>query len=176
MRRLGMLHKTLMLAVASVLTCAYATSASADLCVRIEGGGTFAVLKTKYKLQLPFDPTTQKNSCEPIGGFEYTSVPGGSGGRISGSICIDTDVQLTYHYTYHNSEKNPPWFEGYFESGLCVFDVRSTPSEKDGVEGKCRLTALAGPTPASHTHISIVKRGWIWNCAYDVHRTNLPQQ
>ena len=102
-----MLHKTVMLIVAVISTCAYSASASADLCVRIAGGGNFGVIKTKYKLQFPPDPTHQ-NTCEAISGFEDTSVPGGAGGRISGSVCSDTDIQVTYHYTYHNAIKNPP--------------------------------------------------------------------
>ena len=170
-----MLHKTLMLAVASVLTCVYATSASAELCVNIGGGGSPAVLRTKYKLQFPFDPT-QQNSCEPISGFEDTKVPGGAGGRISGSICIDDD-QLTYHYTYHNAEKNLPWYDAYFESGLCVFDVRHTPAETGGnVQGRCRGTLLSGTTsPPAHQHQHFVRDGWIWNCGpIMVPRTNLP--
>jgi hypothetical protein len=170
-----MSHRALILTVAvAVLTCAYAEDANADLCIRIAGGGNFGVIKTKYKLQFPPDPTHQ-NSCEAIAGFEDTSVPGGAGGRMSGSVCLDTDIQLTVHYTYHNAVPNLPFFKGYFESGLCVFDIKRTPSEKDpNVEGSCRGTVLAEADPG-HKHESFVKPGWIWNCSYNVPRTNLPQ-
>ena len=176
-----MLQKTFMLLVALGLICmASNASAQQDLCVRIAGGGNFAVIKSKFQLQCcPFDPS-EYNSCAPLAGFEYqpTSPAEAQGltGRVSGSACLDKDRQFTYHYTYHNVLANPAWFDGYFETGVCVFDLRDTPTLKVPATGRCRGTVLASPTPAGHAHKSFVLDAWLWRCGpYDVERTNMPQ-
>jgi hypothetical protein len=176
-------NTAMLLASVGVLFAIQIVDASADdLCVRIGGGGGIAVIKSPpFQLQCCPFPAGEVNNCAPFSGFELGAIgmpdPGPGGGRITGSGCIDSQGNtFTYHYVYNNAAPIRPDLEGYFESGLCVFEMKGfTPTIERPASGRCRGMVLSGPTLPNHVHKPFVQPAFLWRCGnQNVPQTSVP--